>query len=124
MITPKQLRNAARFGQHLRPETLEWLADQVERLKKIDEVQVPDEPGRELAEKTRLLVEAREEGRQAGLREAKKIINNLTKNRTKEDFYPDAYDCRDAITRAAEEKNPPKEIDPNKWAFDRGLESY
>jgi hypothetical protein len=55
MITPKQLRNAARFGQHLRPETLEGLADQVERLKKIDEVQVPDEPGRELAEKTRLL---------------------------------------------------------------------
>jgi hypothetical protein len=79
---------------------------------------------RELAEKTRLLVEAREEGRQAGLREAKEIINNLTKNRTKEDFYPDAYDCRDAITRAAEGKNPPKEIDPNKWAFDRGLESY
>jgi hypothetical protein len=21
-------------------------------------------------------------------------------------------------------ENPPKEIDPNKWAFDRGLESY
>ncbi len=25
---------------------------------------------------------------------------------------------------AALNKNPPKEIDPNKWAFDRGLESY
>jgi len=58
----------------------------------------------ELAETKRLLVEAREEGRLAGLREAKEIINNLTKNRTKEDFYPDAYDCRDAITRAAEGK--------------------
>lgn len=50
------------------------------------------------------LAQAREEGRQKGLREAKEIINNLTKNRTKEDFYPDAYDCRDAITRAAEGK--------------------
>jgi hypothetical protein len=50
------------------------------------------------------LAQAREEGRLAGLREAKEIINNLTKNRTKEDFYPDAYDCRDAITRASEGK--------------------
>ncbi len=97
MITPKQLRNAARFGQHLRPETLEWLADQVERLKKIDEVQVPDEPGRELAETKRLLVEAREKGRQAGLREAAKLLENS--------WLRTQADCIEAITRAAEEKN-------------------
>lgn len=30
MITPEQLRNAARFGQTLRPETLEWLASRLE----------------------------------------------------------------------------------------------
>jgi hypothetical protein len=35
-----------------------------------------------------------------------------------------ANEAAAAITRAAEGKNPPKEIDPNKWAFDRGLESY
>ncbi len=79
----KKLRVIALLNRGVSEIYIEKAADEIERLEG-------------------LLAEAREEGRIAGLREAKEIINNLTKNRTKEDFYPDAYDCRDAITRAAE----------------------
>jgi hypothetical protein len=51
------------------------------------------------------LAQAREEGRLKGLREAKEIVNKLAENWSKGDFCPDAYDCRDAITRAAEGKS-------------------
>ena len=47
---------------------------------------------------------AEERGRQKGLREAAEIVNKLAENWSKGDFCPDAYDCRDAITRAAEGK--------------------
>jgi len=36
MITPEQLRNSARFGTPLRPETLEWLANQLERAEALE----------------------------------------------------------------------------------------
>jgi len=51
-----------------------------------------------------VLLQAREEGRREGMREAAEIINKLAENWSKGDFCPDAYDCRDAITRAAEGK--------------------
>jgi len=61
MITPEQLRNAARFGQHLRPETLEWLADQLIKLaaeeEKVKEL-------RKAADKYKPLVEAAEYARE------------------------------------------------------------
>jgi hypothetical protein len=50
------------------------------------------------------IAQAEEKGRQAGLREAAEIVNKLAENWSKGDFCPDAYDCRDAITRAAEGK--------------------
>lgn len=59
------------------------------------------------------LLQAKEEGRREGMREAAEIA-------TERGWIV----CSEAITRAAEGKNPPKEIDPNKWAFDRKLESY
>ena len=70
------------------------------------------------------LAQAEERGRIAGLREAAEIVLN---GRFLHDNAPSklfANEAAAAITRAAEGKNPPKEIDPNKWAFDRGLESY
>jgi hypothetical protein len=83
------------------------------------------------------LAQAEERGRIAGLREAE-IYRKLTPEHARiiiEDTDLTWHQCVPqeavdalkeiaAITSAAEGKNPPKEIDPNKWAFDRGLESY
>jgi len=50
------------------------------------------------------ITQAREEGRREGMLEAAEVVNKLAENWSKGDFCPDAYDCRDAITRAAEGK--------------------
>jgi hypothetical protein len=70
------------------------------------------------------LAQAREEGRIEGLREAAEIVLNGRFLHDKAPTKLFANEAAAAITRAAEGKNPPKQVDPNKWAFDRGLESY
>jgi hypothetical protein len=75
------------------------------------------------------LTQAREEGRREGMREAaekyKPMVEAAEQVITAPDDDADVkayYKLANAI--AALNKESPKEIDPNKWAFDRGLESY
>jgi hypothetical protein len=74
------------------------------------------------------LAQAREEGRIAGLREAAEMVEMTDLSKVADPswklFFADMFIQIAANIRAALNKNPPKEIDPNKWAFDRGLESY
>jgi hypothetical protein len=76
------------------------------------------------------LAQAREEGRIAGLREAaekckylveaaEKVSANIVDGQSMRVSIEDLIALKDTVAALNE-----KPIDPNKWAFDRGLESY